>query len=191
MKKSQNSSLGGVENKIGDKTFLEFTVHLLELEYFNPIVFSHDSFWFSRSKYAKVMIAFINLLSFLYSCGITIETEIEEPSDIEIEFYRNIMKDSDMTDGIVCYGLVEIDFTNLNLQNAEIPDNCDEMVFNLVKIYLSLKTGAALSRKAIENILHRQIIDVEMRTIRKQIENITGRKIIKRKDNSYEMEGMT
>lgn len=31
MTKFQNNALNGIENKIGEKTFLEFAVHLLEL----------------------------------------------------------------------------------------------------------------------------------------------------------------
>lgn len=184
---SRHSSLSEVKNEIGAKTYLEFAVHLLEHGYFNPIVFCHDSFWFDKSRYAQVSIGFINLLSFLYSCGVTLDTETSLPNDEEAELYRNIMRDEDLSSGIYCYDLLEMDFTEFNLGQASVPENCDDKNFALVKVYLQMRTGAALNKKAIENITGRKFSDSEMLTLRKQLENITGRNIVKRDDNSYEM----
>ena len=94
-----------------------------------------------------------------------------------------IVQEAAMTDG----EFLEIDFTDLNIQNATTPEGCKDEDFALVKIYLLLKTGAALSRRAIEVLLDKRLSDSEMITIRKRIENITGKKVIKRNDNSYEM----
>lgn len=186
MMKYQGSSLKGVIN--GGKTFLEFAVHLIEYGYFNPVVFSHDGFEFDRTKYAHVMIGFINLLSFLDTCGITLDTEVFAPDENEAVLYKSIMPNDDGPSEIIKhYVLLEIDFTDLNIQNATTPEGCKDEDFALVKIYLLLKTGAALSRRAIEVLLDKRLSDSEMITIRKRIENITGKKVIKRNDNSYEM----
>ena len=185
--RSLHSVLSDIENKIGSKTYLEFAVLILDSGFFNPVVYSHDSGWFDKKRYSQVVIGFINLLSFFYSCGITLDTEAYAPVDEEIELYRNIMRDEDMSESIVCYELLESDFTGLSIQNASVPENCTEADFALVKIYLYLRTGAALSRKSVENILGDRLTDSEMIVLRKQLENITGRKLKKRKDNSYEM----
>ena len=178
---------GDRKNAIGAKQYLEFAVHILEIGYFNPVVFCHDNFWFDRIRHAQVAIGFINLISFLYSCGVTIETNMMEPSEIEAELYRRIMKDADLTGEVRCYELLEIDFTAFSLQDSKIPENCSDEDFVLVKLYLVLRTGSALNKRAIENITNKKYTDSGMLTLRKQIESITGRKIIKRKDNSYEM----
>ena len=187
MKTSRHNSLSEIKNEIGAKTFLEFAVHLLELEYFNPIVFCHDKEWFEKKRYAQVVIGFINLLSFLYSCRVVIETEVLDASDIDVELYKNIMRDEDLASTIQCYELKEVDFSDFTLHDARIPENCAESDFYLVKLYLQLRSGSALSKKAIENVTGRQFSDSEMLNLRKQLENMTGRSIIKRKDNSYEM----
>jgi hypothetical protein len=184
---SQRSSLTDVKNTIDEKSFLEFTVHLLEFGFFNPVVFCHDNFWFDKKKYSQTMIGFINVLSFLYSCGIIIETKIMEPVEIESDLYSKIMLDTDHTEVIKCYELIEVDFSDMNVDAAQIPDNCKEENFILVKLYLIFRTGAALNKKAIENIFNKKLSDSEMLFIRKQLAIITGRKIIKLKDNSYEM----
>ena len=187
MKTSQHNSLNEIKNEIGAKTFLEFAVHLLELEYFNPIVFCHDNRWFNKKRYAQIVIGFINLLSFLYSCRVMIETEVLVPSEIDVELYKKIMRDEDMASRIQCYELREVDFSDFTLQDARIPENCDESDFYLVMLYLQFRSGSALSKKTIENVSGRHFTDSEMLILRKQLENITGRSIIKRKDNSYEM----
>lgn len=187
MKIFQNDSLSGISNKIGKKTYLEFIVHLLETDYFNPIVFCHDNYRFDRKRYAEVMIGFINLMSFLSSCGIMVETEVEELTDVETYIYRNIMGEKDSTDMIQCYRLLEIDFTNFNMSNAKVLENCKDDDFSLVKIYLQLRAGTAMNKRAIENLSKRRYTDSEMITLRKQIENISGKTLVKRKDNAYEM----
>ena len=183
----RHNTLSEVKNDIGAKTYLEFAVHLLEQSFFNPIVFCHDRYWYDRKRYAQVMIGFINLLSFLYSCGVTIDTDLLQPSDIEAELYKHIMRDTDFSEEIRCYKLLESDFTNFNMYDVCIPENCFEEDFILVKLYLLLRTGVALNKKSIENVVKRQCSVSEILTLRKQLENITVRKIMKRKDNSYEM----
>lgn len=178
---------GDRKNAIGAKQYLEFAVHILEIGYFNPVVFCHDNFWFDRNRHAQVAIGFINLISFLYSCGVTIETTMMEPSEIEAELYRGIMRDGDIPGTIRCYELLEMDFTSFSLLDSEIPKNCTNEDFALVKLYLVLRSGSALNKRAIENITKKKYTDSGMLTLRKQMENITGRKIAKRKDNSYEM----
>ena len=185
--RSRHDAIQEVDYKIGEKTNLEFVVHLLDIGYFNPVVFSHDGFWFDKNRYAKVVIGFMNLLTFLYSCGITIDTEVHVPTDIEAELYKGILREDNHTDIIKCYILTEIDFTSFNLAGAIIPDNCDEEDYSLIKLYLQLRTGAALNKKAIENTLRKKLTDAEMHTIRRQLESITGKEMVKRKDNSYEM----
>ena len=168
--KSRHSVLHDIENKINAKSFLEFAVHLLESGYFNPIVFCHDRLWFDAKRYPQVMIGFINLLSYLYSCGLTIETTVSEPNDFETMLYRNIMRDKDITDIIRSYELTDVDFLSLDLKNAKVPENCEEDDFTLVKLYLVLRSGAALNRKSIESLIGRNLTDM-----------------FKRNDNSYEM----
>lgn len=175
------------KSAIGGKHYLEFAVHILESGYFNPVVFCHDNFWFDRRRHAQVAIGFINLISFLYSCGVTVETKMMEVSEIEEELYRSIMKDGDQTRAIMCHELLEVDFTSFSLRDSKTPENCKDEDFTLLKLYLMLRTGSALNKKAIEAITNKKYTDSGMLTLRKQIENITGRKIIKRKDNSYEM----
>ncbi len=187
MMKSRHSALSGIENKIGAKSFLEFTIHLLEIGYFNPVVFCHDRLWFDKAHHAQVMIGFINLLSYLYSCGVTIETRVCEPTEIEAELYSNIMRDENLSGSIRCYELLEMDLFGLDLQRARVPENCEEEDFAFVKLYLMLRTGAALNRKALENLFGKKFTDMEMLTLRKQFTQITGKEMIKRKDNSYEM----
>lgn len=187
MMRSPHDLDSGRKDAIGAKQYLEFAVHILEMGYFNPIVFCHDNFWFDRNRHAQVAIGFINLLSFLYSSGVTIEISIMEPSEIEEELYRGIMKDGDLTGAVRCYELLEMDFTLFSLQDSKIPENCTNEDFTLVKMYLVLRVGSALNKRAIENITKKKYTDSGMLTLRKQIENITGRKIVKRKDNSYEM----
>lgn len=176
-----------IKNKVGAKMYLEFAVHLLELDYFNPVVFCHDSFWLEREQYARTVIGFTNLLSFLYSCGLTLETDLLYPTDEETELYRHIVKDEDSLPLIRCYELLEIDYTGFNIEESTVPNDCEAEDFSLVKVYLLLKTGAAINRRSLENVLERRITDSEAMTIRRQLENMTGRKLIKRKDNSYEM----
>lgn len=178
---------GDGKSAIGEKQYLEIAVHILEIGYFNPIVFCHDNFWFDRIRHAQFAIGFINIITFLYSCGVTIETNMIEPSDIEAELYRGIMNDDDLTGMIRCYEILEMDFTSFSLQDSEVPANCTKEDFALVKLYLVFRAGSALNKKAIENITNKKYTDSGMLTLRKQMENITGRKIIKRKDNSYEM----
>ncbi len=185
--KFQHSILSDIENKISPKTYLEFAVSLLELGFFNPLVFSHENGWFDSKRYSQVVIGFINLISFLYSCGITLDTETYTPAEVESELYRNIMRDADLSESIISYELLESDFATFDLQSAEIPDKCTEDDFVLVKIYLCLKTGAVLNRKSVEQIANRRFTDAGMLTLRKQLENITGKEISKRSDNSYEM----
>ena len=185
--KSRNDFSGEGKGAIGAKQYLEFTVHILELGYFNPVVFCHDKGWFDRTRHAQVAIGFVYLLSFFYSCGITIETKMSEPCEIESELYRGIMRDEDLTDVIRTYELMEIDFTSFDLQDSVIPENCTDEDFALVKMYLLLRTGIAMNKRVIEKVTNKKYSDSGMMTLRKQIEGITGRKIIKRKDNSYEM----
>lgn len=184
---SRRSSLSGIKNALRATTLLEFAVHLLDLGYFNPVVFSHDNLWFDRRRYSQVMIGFLNLLSFLDSCGVLVETDLLEPSEVETEVYRRIMRDEDQVIIIRCYELHEMDFTGLNIENAVIPENCEDIDFALVKIYLLLKTGAALNKKAVEAVFNQKLTDTEMLTVRRQLAAITGRDIVKRNDNSYEM----
>ena len=162
-------------------------MHLLEDEYFNPIVFCHDSTQFDRSRYIQIVIGFINLLSFLYSCKVTVDTEIEEPGELELFLYKRIMQNEEDAKGIRYYKLQEIDFTGFDIETARVPDNCEDKDFALVKIYLSMRSGTALNKKAMERLTNRKYTDSEMLTLRKQLMIITGREIIKRKDNSYEM----
>jgi len=44
-----------------------------------------------------------------------------------------------------------------------------------------------MNKRAIENLSKRRYTDSEMITLRKQIENISGKTLVKRKDNAYEM----
>ena len=185
--KSQQSENRSLSNKVGGSGFLEFVVHLFEYEYFNPVVFCHDEFWFNHQRYAEIMLGFFNLLSFLFSCGITIEMEPVEPDDIQTTLYQQIMRDSDYSTGIKSYVLRSLDLTCLNVQNAKVPDTCGAEDFAYVVMYLLLKTGSALSRRSVERIFGNRITDTEMITIRKRLSDITGREILKRKDNSYEM----
>lgn len=115
------------------------------------------------------------------------ETEVEELTDVETYIYRNIMGEKDSTDMIQCYRLLEIDFTNFNMSNAKVLENCKDDDFSLVKIYLQLRAGTAMNKRAIENLSKRRYTDSEMITLRKQIENISGKTLVKRKDNAYEM----
>lgn len=173
-------------NSISSKTYLEFTVHLLELDYFNPVVFCHDGYGFSRKKYALVIAGFLDLLSFLDSCGITLVTNMEEANDVENEIYSHIMDVENNTD-IVLFELTEADFTNMNISSAVVPENCTEDDFSLVKLYLLLRTGTALNKRSFEVILKRELSDSDIQTIRRQLANVTCRRIEKRRDNSYEM----
>ena len=184
MKFRHNSSNSAA---LGRKDYLEFAVHLLELGYFDPVVFSHDHFWFDRNRYAQVMIGFVNLLSFFYSCGVTVDTEVLEPCELETVIYGEIMRDGDMTDIIKCYELSEIDFTCFDLQNARVPQACRADDFDFVKIYLRLRTGAALNKRALENMLGKSLSDAEMLSFRRQLQDASGKDIVKRDDNSYEM----
>ena len=118
---------------------------------------------------------------------IMVETEVEELTDVETYIYRNIMGEKDSTDMIQCYRLLEIDFTNFNMSNAKVLENCKDDDFSLVKIYLQLRAGTAMNKRAIENLSKRRYTDSEMITLRKQIENISGKTLVKRKDNAYEM----
>ena len=174
-------------NKVDGGLYLEFAVHLLDLGYFNPVVFSHDKGWFNREQYAQVVIGFTNLLSFLYSCGLTIDTEVQKPDDVEAELYRAIMRDEDLSGLIRCYILHEVDFTDLNMENASVPDSCKDADFALVRTYLLLRAGAALTRKSMESIFQKRLTDSEATTIRKQLRVISNREIRRRKDNSFEM----
>lgn len=185
--KSQQSESRSISNKVGDKTFLEFTVHLLEYEYFNPVVFCHDGFWFNHQRYAEIMVGFFNLLSFLYSCGITIETELMEPDDIQTTLYQQIMRDSDYSAEINSYVLRGLDLTSMDVLNAKVPDTCKREDFAFVEAYLLLKAGSAISRQSVERIFGTKLTDAEMLIIRKRLSSITGKEIVKRKDNSYEM----
>ena len=175
------------DNKISAKLYLEFAVHLLELGFFESSVFCHDNFWFDVKKYTQVTMGFLNLLLYLDSCGMRIETSICDNSEIVKELFGNIMRDSDKSEIVTCYELHDVDLSNLNMDKAVVPQNCIEDDFSLVRLYLTLKTGAALNKKAIENILHEELTDAKMLTLRKQLQDITGHKINKRNDNSYEM----
>ena len=187
MKTSHPVPFAEHENKVSAKLYLEFTVHLIEFGFFESIVFCHDYMWFDPKKYAHVTSGFLNLLMYLDSCGIRVETDVDEAPAMVKELYRGIMRDSDRADMVVCYELRNIDFTNMNTENAVIPGNCTEEDFSLVKLYLILKTGAALNKKAIENIVGRKFTDSGMLALRKRLQVITGHKIEKRDDNSYEM----
>ena len=187
MKTSPPDLFAEFENKVSAKLYLEFAVHLIELGFFESIVFCHDNVWFDSKKYAQVTFGFLNLLMYLDSCGIRVETNVDEAPDTVKALYSGIMRDSDRPDMVVCYELCDIDFTNMNTENAVIPDNCTGEDFSLVKLYLILKTGAALNKKAIENIVGRNFTDSGMLALRKRLEIITGHEIKKRDDNSYEM----
>lgn len=174
------------EKRISEKTYLEMAVHILDLEYFNPLVFSHDGYWFEIKKYAQISIAFLNLLVYFDSIGIRVETEQAALTEDEETLYSCIIHERGYEKNIVSYELRAIDFSEMNIATAIIPDGCSETDFSWVKIYLILKTGAALNKKAIENILGRNLTDSEMLTFKKNLEKATGRCIIKREDNSYE-----
>ena len=133
------------------------------------------------------MISFVNLLSFLYSCGITLDTDVVEPCDLETVLYGGIMRDGDLTDFVKCYELNEIDFTCFDLQNARVPQACHADDFDFVKIYLRLRTGAALNKRALGNMLGKSLSDAEMLSFRRQLQDASGKDIVKRDDNSYEM----
>lgn len=183
--KSRHSSVES-ENSIGSRAYLEFTVHLLDMGCFNPIVFSHDNYWFDRKRYARVIAGFLKLLSFLDSCGIWIETEVHTAGNIEDIIYKHTMTEANHI-RVVSYELQEIDFSCFSLEKAQIPSGCAEDDFSLVRLYLALRTGAALNKTAIERMLKRELTDAEMLTLRRQLTTITDRRIVKRKDNSYEM----
>lgn len=175
------------EKRISEKTYLEMAVHILDLEYFNPLVFSHDGYWFEIKKYAQVSIAFLNLLGYFDSIGVRLETEQAALTEDEETLYSCIVHECGYEKGIVSYELQATDFSEMNIAVAIIPDGCSETDFSWVKIYLILKTGAALNKKAIENILGRTLTDSEMLNFKKNLEKATGRPIIKREDNSYEL----
>lgn len=184
---SRHSSLSDITNSIKPKEYLEYTVMLFEQEVFFPIAFAHDDFWFSNKRYAQVIIGFTNLIFFLDSCGITIETEIIEPSELQQEIYANVMNGIDYSQNVKSYELHSLDCSSLNFENAVIPENCCEEDFSLVKLYLVLRTGAALNKAAFERIMNKKLTDSSTLTIRRTISGITGKKLIKRKDNSYEL----
>lgn len=98
-----------------------------------------------------------------------------------------IMLGSDFSDRIICFKLVRADFSDLNIADVKEPGDYDFCDFLLVKLYLIWKTGAALNKKAVEKVIQKNLRSSEMVDIRKKFESITGNKIIKRKDNSYEM----
>ncbi|MBQ3704573.1 MAG: hypothetical protein II885_17750 [Oscillospiraceae bacterium] len=187
MMKSQSSIIERNIDAINGKAYLEFAVHLLDQGCFSPMVFSHDNGWFDRKKYAQVVIGFTNLLLFLDSCGITIETEVIVADEMEAELYRQIMRDEDLSGIIKSYELTNVDFTDYNMENAVIPEMCTAADFGLVKAYLQLKAGAALNRSAFEKIFDRRFTDSETMSIRKQLSTISCREIVRRHDNSYEM----
>lgn len=169
------------------KTFLELTIHLLELKTFNPIVFCHDNCCFDKEKYHRLMLDFFKLLSFLDECGLIIETTIVELSDVEKYIYSLIMNDIDYVGNIKVYVLNEYDYSFLNISNNTAQEGYTEDDFYLVKIYLYLKTGVAINRKIVERIVGHSLSDAQMRTVRKQLETISCHSVVKRKDNSYEM----
>lgn len=174
-------------NKISAENLLEFSVHFLEDKYFNPIVFCHDKTWFDEQRFSQVIISFVNLLRYFDLCGITVETEIIAPTDMQKELYRHIMLGSDFSDRIICFKLVRADFSDLNIADVKEPGDYGFCDFLLVKLYLIWKTGAALNKKVVEKVIQKNLRSSEMVDIRKKFESITGNKIIKRKDNSYEM----
>ena len=176
-----------IENSISSKMFLEFTVHILEYGYFNPIVFCHDNYCFDRQKYAHVSIGFLNLLLFLDSAGVLLDARHAEISDAEEILYKNILCEERYAKSIICYELESADFSNLNIANAVTPEGCHDEDFSLVKLYLQMRTGASLNKKAIENVLHQELSDSGLLTVRRNLEAITGHEIVKRDDNSYEM----
>jgi len=184
---SRHSSLSDIKNSITAKEYLEYTVMLFEQDSFFPVVFAHDDFWFSYNRYAQVIIGFTNLLFFLDSCGITVETEIMEPSELQVEIYANVMKDVDHSQIVKSYELRDVDCSALDFENIKIPENCQAEDFSLVKVYLILRTGAALNKAAFERIMNKKLTDSSMLTIRRTITNITGKELVKRKDNSYEL----
>lgn len=187
MMKSQSSATERDIDAVNGKAYLEFAVHLLDQGCFSPMVFSHDNGWFDRKKYAQVVIGFTNLLLFLDSCGITIETEVIDADEIEAELYRQIMRDEDLTGMVKSYELRDADFTDYSMESAVIPEKCTAADFGLVKAYLQLRAGAALNRSAFEKIFDRRFTDSEAMTIRKQLSIISGREIVRRRDNSFEM----
>lgn len=177
----------GIDGKtIGAQTYLEFSVHLLELNYFNPIVFCHDKSEFSKKRYAQVIASFLDLLSFLDSCGIILTVNLKEESDVENELFSNII-DSTNSIGIVSYELQEADFTNMNIFGATVPQHCVDDDFSLVKIYLLMRTGSSLTKRSFEQVMKRKLGDSDVQTLRKQLAAATGRIVEKRVDNSYEM----
>lgn len=187
---SRHSSLSEITNRITAKEYLEYTVMLYEQESFFPIVYAHDDFWFNNERYAQVIIGFTNLLFFLNSCGILIETRISVPSDSLQTIYASIMKNADHSATVRDYDLLNVDWSSLNIENAVIPENCREEDFSLVKLYLLLRTGAALNKVAVEKVVKKKLTDSSMLTIRRTISKITGNELVKRKDNSYELRWM-
>ena len=185
--RSRKDPIDAVENRIAPEAFLAFTVQLLEEEFFNPVVFCHDKGRFDKTQYTRVMLGWINLLQYLDACGARLVTQTVAPSEPEAEIYAQIMYGFDFSASIVCYQLIEADFTALNTEAAQPPFGCKSSDFAPVRLYLAFRAGAALDKKAIEKIIREELSEAKMRNLRKLLEDVTGHKIRKKKDNFYVM----
>lgn len=169
------------------KLYLEIAVGLLESRYFEPIVFCHDDFGYNENQYREITIALFNVHMFLDACGVCVSLRVDKSLNA-LEFSNNIIIDGpDDIDYACSYTVDEIDYSNMDINEAKIPSGICEQDFLLIKLYLLLKSGSAINKKTIEKLFGKKLSDSNIRTIRKQIEDISEYKIIKRKDNSYEL----
>ena len=125
---------------------------------------------------------------FIDSCGIGIQTSYYEISPEVKHLYKMVNMNENARMYFFNYCIDNIDYINFDINKCIYPDGTNEKDYKLVKLYLCLKTGAALNKKAIEHCIGETLTDAKMITLKKVFEDEINCKLNKRKDNSYELE---
>lgn len=167
--------------KISEKELmlLEITNLLLEESEYHPFVFSHDTS-FDNYDYLKSNQAFLDLISFLSSIGINV--------DAEKMFYEPII--NKMLLSITTYEeghkfwyfkVNSIDYSLFDMFNNKEED------FSFIKLFITLKNGAAINKDAICKILCRTLSSNDITQLKKVFKRKTGHVLTCNSDNSYSL----
>lgn len=162
-------------------TILEIGYSLFCLEEFHPFSYLKIVPAKNREEWLKVNNLFLMTIKYLEDHGCHINFSQEYYSEYEKVLIDNIFK-ADIP--YYYFGNITVDISEMLIEPTDIPEDEKEL-FGLFNLYLHLSCGAIIDRKTIFNIIGKKYSHSGFESIKKEIFESTGKKIIKRNDNMY------
>ena len=165
-------------------TILEIAHSIFSRGEFHPYTYLLKGPDSTEVDVSQVLDLFLEIVEYLERIGGYVSFRKTEYNDFEKALICPIF-----IEGLITFYLadVKIDVSEIHL-NASSLSSEDKERFGLLNLYILLKNGAAVDRKAIEGVLGLSISHTGFETLKREFLESTGLEIKRRSDNTYYVE---